>query len=146
MLDKKERGFVQFQNTNWTEEMKRDARHYDTPDAALILEFHQNAKGYRKGGRHQIEHESLPLEHAQRYTVYRQHELRLAKGDKIRITKGGKTREGTRLNNGDIFTVKGFTRGGHIRLHTGKVLDKKFGTYRLWLRFDQSQCTGQDGG
>ena len=67
------------------------------------------------------------LGNAERFTVYRQDELLLGKGDKIRITKGGKTRENSRINNGDVFTVTGFSKEGHIKLNNGKTLDKEFG-------------------
>lgn len=147
LLDRKEREFMQLSPTNWTEEEKTDSRHYKDSDNPLVLEFHQNAKGgNRKGDRWQVMQSgeagngsfhgkkegvvlpsTLPLSQSDRYSVFRQGELKLAKGDQIRITRGGKTREGTRINNGDVFTVKGFTRTGNIRLHTGKVLDKDFG-------------------
>lgn len=142
-LDNKERRFTQLKNMNWTEEHKKDLRHYAAPDQALTIEFHQHATGgHRKGDRWQIESAGqaltakkesaeetsmLPLPHSDRFTVYRQQELALARGDKIRITKGGTTREGTRIHNGNTFTVSGFTREGHIKLHTGKTLDKTFG-------------------
>jgi conjugative relaxase-like TrwC/TraI family protein len=147
VIGKKERNYVKLTNVNWTEEDKAGSRHYYDGGSKLLLEFHQHARGgHKKGDRWQVElqeeagresvrarksgslqSEPLPLAHHERYTVFRQEELRLSKGDKIRITKGSKTREGTRINNGDVFTIKGFTRAGHIRLHTGKTLDKDFG-------------------
>src|SRR6185312_13312797 len=36
-----------------------------------------------------------------------------------------------RLNNGDIFTVEGFTKEGDIRLENGKLLPKTFGHFSL---------------
>ncbi|MCB0561427.1 MAG: relaxase domain-containing protein, partial [Phaeodactylibacter sp.] len=144
-LAEEERTFLQLKNTSWTEEHKTDPYHYRAGNQALALEFHQNAEGHRKGERWQVEQNDLPqlhsiaargakgerqqidLQQAERFTVYRQQELPLAAGDRIRVTKGGKTREGTRVNNGDIFTVTGFTRAGHIKLHTGRTLDKEFG-------------------
>ncbi|MCB9352543.1 MAG: relaxase domain-containing protein [Lewinellaceae bacterium] len=141
LLQEQERTFLQLKSCNWTEEAKADSVQYNQNGQKLSLEFHQNAKGYRKGERFEVESgkgenlavkkegdiSQLPLSHSGRFTVYQRRSLQLATGDKIRITKGGKTREGTRINNGDIFTVTGFTRAGHIRLHTGKILDKEFG-------------------
>lgn len=141
-IGREERSFLQLKNTNWTQEHKADAYHYR--DGRLVLEYHQNAEGHSKGERWQVEgsdglelhsiaaesgnkSERIDLKQADRFTVYRPQEVRLAAGDRIRITKGGKTREGTRINNGDLFTVSGFTEDGHIRLHTGKTLDKEFG-------------------
>ncbi|KAA3628506.1 MAG: conjugative relaxase [Bacteroidetes bacterium] len=147
LLDSEERVFTRLKNTNWTKEAKQDKRHYFDPEEDLLVEFHQNAVGgHKKGDRWRIQlqeqngvevleaekrgmHVSAPLSLtvSDRFTVYEQKRLRLAKGDKIRVTKGGKTREGSRVNNGDVFRVNGFTSEGHIRLHTGKTLDKDFG-------------------
>lgn len=138
----KERAFLQLKSTNWTEENKADQKNYQ--ESKLVVEFHQNAVGHIRGERWQVEQADLPqigaitavkdgekskvdLKLAQRFTVYRQQQLQLSKGDKIRITKGGETREGTRINNGDLFTINGFTRDGHIKLHNGKTLNKDFG-------------------
>ena len=140
---KEERQFLQLKNVNWTEEHKADPYHYRQRN--LALEFQQNADGHIKGERWQVVKSDLPQLHAldakdadgnerrinlgqaSRFTVYQQQELALAAGDRLRVTKGGKTREGTRVNNGDLFTVTGFTKDGHIRLHTGKTLDRDFG-------------------
>ena len=147
-LLKEDKAFLRLKNTNWTEENKTDPFHYQGQE--LAIEFHQNARGHVRGERWQVEGtplegtptlpqlhsiaargedgtKQIDLKQANHFTVYRQEEIRLAKGDRIRITKGSKTREGTRINNGDMFTVTGFTRGGHIKLNTGKTLDKEFG-------------------
>jgi len=137
----KERVFVQLKNTNWTQEQKTDRASYRMADQQLTLEFHQNAKGYGKGERYEIEAEtggtlkvkenvkteSISLSHAKRFSLFRQDHITLAKGDKIRITKGGKTKQGSRIYTGDVFTVKGFNRRGDIKLHTGKTLDQSYG-------------------
>ena len=48
--------------------------------------------------------------------------------DRVRMTAGGKTRDGKhRLSNGSFMTVQGFTRQGDIILDHGWVLDKDFG-------------------
>jgi hypothetical protein len=88
-------------------------------------------------------HEALlPEAHAERFQVYRTREIAIARGDRIRITKngyagadhiGGVTKmvgnKGARLNNGDIFSVEGFTKEGDIRLENGKLLPKGFGHF-----------------
>jgi ATP-dependent exoDNAse (exonuclease V) alpha subunit len=73
---------------------------------------------------------------AKRFDVYRTKEIGIAKGDRIRITHNGEARvegqaKGTRLNNGDIYTVEGFTKEGDIRLGNGKLLPKSFGHFGL---------------
>lgn len=140
-----ERRFLQLKATGWTEEHKADAFHYRQAKQELALEFHQNAEGHQKGERWQIVPGDVPalhsinaadgkgtttevkLQHASRFTVYQQQEVSLAIGDKLGITKGGTTLENTRINNGDVFSIIGFTEDGHIRLHTGKTLAKDYG-------------------
>jgi conjugative relaxase-like TrwC/TraI family protein len=93
-----------------------------------VLQFHQNAKGYRLGDRVVVrEGESLPLDQAAQFQVFRPRELALAKGDRVRITKGGKTKDGHKLENGALFDVAGFTREGDIRLNNGWVVGKDHG-------------------
>lgn len=142
VIDGQERQFLQLKNTNWTEENKADPYHYHDRD--YQLEFHQNANGHRRGERWKIDPaaggdtdsvigeregkaQPIALAAASRFSVYRPEKLSIAKGDRIRLTKGGKTLEGTRVNNGDFFTVTGFTRKGDIKLHTGKVLASDYG-------------------
>jgi conjugative relaxase-like TrwC/TraI family protein len=79
---------------------------------------------------------ALPVEKRERFQVSRAREIALGRGDRIRITKNGEAKvegqaKGTRLNNGDIFTVEGFTKEGDIRLENGKLLPKTFGHLTL---------------
>src|ERR1022692_1573231 len=116
----------------------------------MILDFHQNAKGGFKRGEKAVVVEgknglevlktdgtraAIPTQ-TDRFDVYRTREIALAKGDRIRITKNGEAKvegqaKGTRLNNGDVFTVEGFTKEGDIRLEKGKLLPKNFGHFSL---------------
>jgi conjugative relaxase-like TrwC/TraI family protein len=78
----------------------------------------------------------LDVSHPDRFQVSRSREITLGKGDRIRITKNGEAKvegqpKGTKVNNGDIFTVEGFTREGDIRLGDGKVLPKGWGHMSL---------------
>ncbi len=77
---------------------------------------------------------SLPLGKAERFSVYETRNLAVAAGERLRITENGygqvEGRAGEkqhRLNNGDIFTVEGFTKKGDIKLENGVVLPKDFG-------------------
>lgn len=45
----------------------------------------------------------------------------------MRVTLGGRTKEGHRLNNGDLLTVAGFTRSGDIVDQRGWVIPKDYG-------------------
>ena len=70
----------------------------------------------------------LPLNQAARFQAYRESMLRLAPGDRLRITANGKTADGRhRLNNEALFSVKGFTPEGNILVDNGWVIGKDFG-------------------
>ena len=60
--------------------------------------------------------------------MYRPTQLALAVGDRVRVTAGGKTKDGKhRLSNGSLLTVQGFTERGDIIVDHGWVIDRDFG-------------------
>jgi conjugative relaxase-like TrwC/TraI family protein len=114
-----------------------------------IIRFHQNAKGgFKAGNRYRVEaitkngvqvieenspaKAEIPLlidhQHASRFEVFRADKLPICSGEKIRVTAGGRTKDGARINNGTVVSVSGFTKAGDIKLANGNVLDKSFGT------------------
>jgi len=109
-----------------TDAQKADATQYDTGD---LLQFHQNATGYKKGSRLIVgEGDKPPTELANRFEAYRPTQIALAIGDRVRVTAGGKTKDGEhRLSNGSLLTVRGFTQRGDIIVDHGWVIDKEFG-------------------
>lgn len=142
-----EREFQARKSMGWSEAQKGDVRNYEP---GMILEFHQNAKRFTRGDKTvvvqgenglQLQKQDgtramLPVDQAKRFEVYRTRALALAKGDRIRITRNGEAKvegqaKGTRLNNGDILTVEGFTKEGDIRLEKGKLLPKEWGHMSL---------------
>jgi conjugative relaxase-like TrwC/TraI family protein len=75
---------------------------------------------------------SLPFEHADRFEVYSSGTKSFAVGDQIRITKNGRVKVagqgvGTRVNNGDVYPIEGFTKEGNFRLQNGKLLPRNYG-------------------
>jgi conjugative relaxase-like TrwC/TraI family protein len=79
---------------------------------------------------------ALPLQEAERFEVSRARTIAIGRGDRIRITKNGEAKvegqkKGTRINNGDIYTVEGFTKEGDIRIEKGKLLPKDWGHMNL---------------
>ena len=105
---------------------KRTRPQYEPGD---LLQFHQNAPGYTKGSRLIVgEGVKPPTELAKRFEAYRPTQLALAVGDRVRITAGGKTKDGKhRLSNGSLLSVEGFTKRGDIIVDHGWVIDRDFG-------------------
>ena len=139
--------FTALENANWTTAQRKEAARYQ---CGLVVQFHQNAKGFERGDKAVVlGHDSgvvsvqlanggiatLRLEDAERFQVYRQTSLELAAGDLLRITQNGYSTETSRtgkaaksrLNNGAVYQVLGFTREGNIRLTNGFVVPKDYG-------------------
>jgi conjugative relaxase-like TrwC/TraI family protein len=115
----------------WLPAHLTDAQKSDVTEleAGSLLQFHQNAPGYTKGSRLVVDERSKPpTELAKRFEVYRPAQLALAEGDRVRVTAGGKTKNGKhRLSNGSLFNVQGFTKQGDIIVDHGWVIDRDFG-------------------
>jgi len=126
LVGREEREVVQLTSAQLTEAERSDAMNFLPGD---VLQFHQNAKGFRRGQRLQVGRaDELPLEHARRFQVFHQERLRLAAGDLVRITHNGQTKDGEhRLDNGAIFQVRGFDDAGDIILSNGWRIDKDWG-------------------
>jgi hypothetical protein len=109
-----------------TDAEKADPTEYDPGD---MLQFHQNAVGYTKGSRLIVGGKTKPpTELANRFEAYRPVQLSLAVGDRVRITAGGKTKDGKhRLSNGSLLSVQGFTKRGDIIVDHSWVIDRDFG-------------------
>jgi conjugative relaxase-like TrwC/TraI family protein len=109
-----------------TDAQKSDATQYEPGD---MLQFFQNAPGYTKGSRLIVgEGAEAPTELAKRFEVFRPTQFALAVGDRVRITAGGKTKDGQhRLSNGSLLTVQGFNKRGDIIVDHGWVIDRDFG-------------------
>lgn len=110
---------------NFTEAERMDRLNYAPGD---VLVFHQNAKGVRKGQRLTVGVDAIPFADASKFQVFRRSVLPLAPGDRIRITRNGKTADGLHdLNNGTLYTVAGFTSSGDIRLTNKWTISRDFG-------------------
>ena len=108
-----------------TEAQRGVATNYRAGD---VLQFHQNAKGFKAGDRLTVtEGSAIPVEQAGRFQVFRPADLRVAVGDRLRITKGGQSKDGHKLENGSVYAVRGFTTSGDVRLANGWVVGRDFG-------------------
>jgi conjugative relaxase-like TrwC/TraI family protein len=142
------------QATHWTKAQKRDVRNYEP---GMIVEVHEDIAGVRKSinGRRETTGgfntgeaavvtpdgrllrtdgtvSRIPTAHADRFEVYTTRTRKFAIGDQIMITKNGRVKVagqavGTRVNNGDVYRVEGFTKEGDFRLPGGKLLPRNYG-------------------
>ncbi len=133
LLGKDERQFTRLIPANLTEAEREDVRNY-RPGGVDVLQFHQNAKGYRKGDRIRVDEDnasSLPLNQAPSFQAYRSAVLKLAAGDVVRFTSGGMTLDGKhQIRNGTAHQLAGFTPAGDLRLENGWVVSREFGHFR----------------
>ena len=129
-------------NLSLTLSQKKDISQYEK---GMSIQYFQNVRGGIKAGtRYEVEGKtedgevlikdtqskkmlSMSLEHAQHFQVYQKDQINLSVGEKIIITQNGRTKQKTRVNNGQQFTIKSFKRNGDIELSSGKVIDKDFG-------------------
>jgi conjugative relaxase-like TrwC/TraI family protein len=148
-LGKDEREFTSLRPLNYTEAQRMDKAEYQP---GSVVQFVQNAKGFKRGERvtvsgadklgvHVTREDGtdsvLPLLEAKKYQLYRKEKVALARGDRLRITMNGFTREtrrgvlgkmkGDRLDNGAVYEVDGFTKQGDIKLSNGYVVPKNYG-------------------
>ena len=151
VLRGEDREVLRLRDLGWTEAQRQDAAQYEV---GQVVHFHQGAKGAVAGdrcvvlGREQGEDGmevvraksprgaeiDLPLDNADRFQVYRQENMSLAVGDRVRVTKNGWTADReSKLTNGTMMTVGGFTKHGGIKLvgdRKGvrpKIIPKKYG-------------------
>ena len=111
--------------------------------------FPPERAGAPAGSRLEIaEGTKLPLKYAKHFEVYRQVELFLAVGDRVRVTANSRDQSGKhRLNNGDLLTVAGFTPSGDIIDQRGWVIPAAGGAHlRAGLLRHLARQPGQDGG
>ena len=111
--------------------------------AGDVIQFHQNSKGHQRGERLKVDgSQPLPLDQASRFQVFHTASLQLAPGDLVRITQNGQTADGKhRLNNGAMYRIKQFDKGGNIVLDNGWTVAKDFGhlTYGYVITSHASQ-------
>ena len=124
-------------------------------DVAQVVEFVRKAGGFAAGERLQVVQASdgstvvveradghrlsLDLRQARAFSVHETTQIRLAAGDKVRVTRNGSALgpesippsllgySPTRVDNGTLLTVAGFTEAGGVECVGGLVLPGTFG-------------------
>lgn len=140
-LGKREREFVRF------DDLRLEEAELQLPESyapGMMVQYHQNAPGIVRGqrfvvsgvgddGKVRVKADDkeliLDLSEAKRFKLFRPRPISLAKGERIRITQNGFSKDGKRHNNGNERVVASFTRGGDIKLTTGAVISKEDGHF-----------------
>jgi ATP-dependent exoDNAse (exonuclease V) alpha subunit len=140
-----ERELTRLDKLDLTAAERNDARRYVEGE---VIQFYQPVPGFRRGqrvvvaGRDELGHvcveteqghiKALRLDQADKFQVFRPDTLKLAAGDRLRITSNGTTQDGAhRLNNGALYTVTGFTHAGDVVLANGWVVPA---SYQHWAQ------------
>jgi conjugative relaxase-like TrwC/TraI family protein len=121
-----DRTFTVLENAGLTEAQRGDFVNYEP---GQVLQFHQNAKGFTRGDRVIVgDDRLLPLDHPDRFAVFRTKTISLALGDLVRITHNGSTADQKhRLDNGTIRRIDHFESDGTIVFDNGWKVGKDFG-------------------
>ncbi|MGH1384294.1 MobF family relaxase [Kordia sp.] len=141
----KEREFTTLKNLSFTDSQKLDTKLYN--DNQIIRFINHQKGGYKAAKPYEVlpskpnqpiqikdtdTGEILPLPHQKphNYNVYKKTKTQLAKGDSIRLTQNSETIEGSKMNNGMVYNIEGFTRTGDLKLSNGKIIQKDNGHYK----------------
>lgn len=155
-----EREFTQLRSLNFSEAEKSQPSKF-TEDG-LIVQFHQNAKGFQRGGRYRVEtspegtprlrplkggetSQAIPHHLADRFEVYTEEQVGFSKGDKIRFSLGGTAQDGKRrISNGRLDEIEGFDPAGNIKLVSGMTVAKDFGHWDHGIAITSHASQGKD--
>ena len=125
IIAQEERIFQTLKPLGWTAAERGDLSR--RREGGEILQFVRNSGPFKAGQR--VEASALLPDQVkpEHFAVYQPGEIALSKGDTIKITANGRDKSGNhKLNNGAIYQIGGFTKGGDIRLTNGWTLDKDF--------------------
>ena len=161
LLQPEEHSVPQLVSLNLTEAEKREASTYGDQEN-LIVQFHQNvAGGFKRGERwrvagvfdgrveltslHSTDRRLLPADVPDRFEVYRENELKLSVGDKVRFTLGGTAAEGNRrISNGRLDEIREINAQGNLVLQSGMVVPKDYGHLDLGYVITSHASQGKD--
>ena len=139
ILAGRERQVFRLVPLHWDDTQKAIAQRYAP---GMFIRFHQNVSGAKRGSLWQVSEATdsglvvkddggqsitVPMDVCKDFSVYVQQDFSLAAGDEIRITRGGRTTDGKRLNAGDVHAVNAITKAGEIVIKDGQVIDGRFG-------------------
>jgi ATP-dependent exoDNAse (exonuclease V) alpha subunit len=126
LIGKEEQVLPRLVPTQWTEAERADSENYES---GMVAHFFRARGRTRAGEKVPViaENASELASAAAKHQVYRRDVLPVAAGDKLRVTRNGKTRDGEHaVNNGEIVTVRGFTAEGDVIDERGWVIGRNF--------------------
>jgi conjugative relaxase-like TrwC/TraI family protein len=138
----------------------KEAMRADSYERSMVVEFHRATRGFRPGDRAKVVAVAggqvmvrsryrvttpvfLRISKPDNFSVYRPRTVKVAKGERIRITKNGVDPFGSKIRKGMTATVKEVCRvTGRLELDNGITLTKRFGHFE----HDYAESTGGLGG
>jgi conjugative relaxase-like TrwC/TraI family protein len=144
LIGKKQIKASKLENLNFTEAQKSDRRNFVKGQK---IQFNQNVPKIKRGSIWSVtditdkdivisdqdnRQQTLPINRATAFDVYRELEIGLSKGDKVKITRNSFDKDNKRLNNGQTLEVASVTKQGKVILtnkasKTNYTLDNDFG-------------------
>ncbi|HZV71396.1 MAG TPA: MobF family relaxase [Saprospiraceae bacterium] len=144
MIGLKDKQFNILQDLSLT---KAEKSHITSYAPGMIVQFHNNVKGFKLGEQYEIKAKEdhsvfigrvgkeqmipLPFDQSSNFQVYKKETIDLAKNDLIRITKNSTSIEGTRLYNGQVLNIKSFDQQGNMALSNGSKLANDHGNFAV---------------
>lgn len=127
LVDSNDHEFTQLKPLRLTEAEKSDAGKIASGD---VMVFHRRTKDIKKDAWVDATPENAKqfVKSAKNFEVFRKQATSVARGDLVRITRNGKTKDQKHaLNNGSVFRVKGFNKQGDFVMQNGWVVDRNYG-------------------
>jgi hypothetical protein len=142
LLGAEDRAMTTLETVDLTDAQKRDRRFYNEN---TVIVLNRNVAGLHKGQACQLVDiadkglvlkgadnvSTVPFRFVNRITVCQRKELALASGDRLQLKANARTRNGQRVANGELVTVKKLGADGRITLTDGRILEKD---YRQFVR------------
>jgi conjugative relaxase-like TrwC/TraI family protein len=126
LIDSQDHHYWRLVDLQTTEADRRDAGNDYRDKVAQFI----RPKGPFKNGERVIvsdDNQELLRSHASAYRLYDMQLIPLAVNDRVRITAGGRSQCGHRLDTGCTYTVKAFASNGDVILNNGWRVGKEFG-------------------
>ena len=157
LIGKEDFTFKTHRNLSLTIEQKRQFKSYGKN---MSVQFHEKVPGFEIGVSYEVSgytknekvivedpegnKKVIPLFEAEKFQLFQIEKTVLAEGDRLKITGNGQTLEKHPLNNGEIYTIKGFDENGNIVLENGQTISKDYKNMALGYYETSHASQGKD--